>query len=146
MIKELLLAPGASASDFVACCFLQPQRVKKILDILLNYLAREYLNQATETVDNVVSAAAQILTSVVAGDRFRQEHLVNWCVSSSGAGLGDVVGIRRAVLAVLSQNKDVIVNVFEKSLSQFGDELYIKHAAILQQEGTFANKNYTSHY
>lgn len=137
LIKELLLTPGASPSNFVACCFYQPQRVKKSLDILINYLARNFLNQAADGGTELVSSVAQILTSVVAEDKLRQEHLINWCVSSSGAGLGDAVGIRRAVLAVLSQDKDVIFNVFEKSLSQFGDELYIKHAAILQQEGMF---------
>jgi telomere length regulation protein len=38
-------------------------------------------------------------------------------------------------MAVVSQQKDDIVAVLEKSLSQFGDQLYIKHSPALQQEG-----------
>lgn len=61
--------------------------------------------------------------------------MLEWLTGSSAAGLGEGVGIRRAVLAVVSQHRDDIVAVLEKSLSQFGDQLYIKHSPLLQQEG-----------
>ncbi|RAL66882.1 hypothetical protein DID88_007664 [Monilinia fructigena] len=51
-----------------------------------------------------------------------------------GAGIGEGVAIRRAAIASLSKNKKDIETVLEKSLSQFGDMLYIRHAPILQQE------------
>jgi telomere length regulation protein len=38
-------------------------------------------------------------------------------------------------MAVISQDRDDLVAVLEKSLSQFGDQLYIKHSPMLQQEG-----------
>lgn len=84
----------------------------------------------------LVSAVAGALNSIVSMDQNLRRHLVEWLTSSSGAGLGEGVGIRRAVLAVVSQQKDDIVAVLEKSLSQFGDQLYIKHSPVLQQEGT----------
>lgn len=60
---------------------------------------------------------------------------MEWLTGSSGAGLGEGVGIRRAAVAVIAQNKDDLVMVLEKSLGQFGDQLYIKHSPMLQQEG-----------
>lgn len=78
---------------------------------------------------------ARLLKELALNDATRREVLINWCASSSGAGLGDGIGIRRAVVAALAQDRDAIIAVLEKSLAQFGDELYIKHSAILQQDG-----------
>lgn len=61
--------------------------------------------------------------------------LIEWLTNSSGAGLGDEIGIRRATIRSLSQDNDSIVQVLEKSIRQFGDLLYVKHAPIMQQEG-----------
>lgn len=82
-----------------------------------------------------VSAAAGIIKSLVANETKYLSHLVTWLTSANGAGLGDTIGIRRAVLAVLSSDRDSIATVFEKSLNQFGDYLYIRHTPVLQQEG-----------
>lgn len=116
----------------------QPQGAKKIITNLLDHLARQVLNRIDDDDKAFVpsiSAAAAVIDSVISNDEVRKSHLISWCATSSGAGLGDRVGIRRAVLAVLARDKELITSVLEKSLSQFGDELYIKHAAILQQEG-----------
>jgi telomere length regulation protein len=93
------------------------------------------LGPQSSSIDTLVSEAAGLLNSVVYGDESRKKVLVDWCTASSGAGLGYQTAIRRAVLSVLAQDKELIINVFENSLAQFGDELYIKHAAILQQDG-----------
>lgn len=84
----------------------------------------------------MISAAAGVIKSLVADDTKYLSHLVTWLTSANGAGLGDTICIRRAVLAVLSSDRDSIATVFEKSLSQFGDYLYIRHTPVLQQEGT----------
>jgi telomere length regulation protein len=78
---------------------------------------------------------ARLLKELALNDAKRREVLIDWCASSSGAGLGDGIGIRRAVVAAVAQDRDAIIAVLEKSLAQFGDELYIKHSAILQQDG-----------
>ncbi len=36
---------------------------------------------------------------------------------------------------MLADDKEAITTVLEKSIGQFGDQLYIKHTPILQQEG-----------
>lgn len=105
--------------------------LKNIADFHLNSLNGS--NPSEEHV--VISAAAGIIKSLVTDDTKCLSHLVTWLTSANGAGLGDTIGIRRAVLAVLSSDRDSIATVFEKCLSQFGDYLYIRHTPILQQEG-----------
>lgn len=137
VIDGLLLLKGSNAGDFAKVCLSHPHSAKKTMNTLLQYLAQHLsgLNLDEPSSKAIVSAAAGIINALIKGNETLYNYLVTWCTSSSGAGLGDSVGIRRAILAVLAQNKDGITIVFEKSLSQFGDQLYIKHAAILQQNG-----------
>ncbi|KAH8180073.1 telomere length regulation protein [Sarocladium implicatum] len=137
LIETLLLSSSSSPELFSTLCLRQPTLSRKVLHSLLKYLSNRFLNRLElkdTSSDPTVSASAGLLKSVVAGDRARRDVLVNWCCSTSGAGLGEGVGIRRAVLAVLGQDKESIASVFERSLAQFGDELYIKHTPILQQQ------------
>lgn len=134
----MLLSPKASPNTFAQLCLRQPTVSRKVLQSLIKYLSSRYLNTLDlkrVTSDATVSAVAGLLKSLVSTDRSRQDVLVNWCCSISGAGLGDGVGIRRAIMAVLAQDRDLVATVFERSLAQFGDELYIKHTPILQQDG-----------
>lgn len=106
--------------------------LKIISDVHLNSLN----GSNSSEVQTMISAAAGIIKSLVADDTKYLSHLVTWLTSANGAGLGDTIGIRRAVLSVLSSDRDSIATVFEKSLNQFGDYLYIRHTPVLQQEGT----------
>ncbi|KAK1240866.1 hypothetical protein MKX07_006299 [Trichoderma sp. CBMAI-0711] len=134
-IDGLLLREGSNPEDFSKVCLSQSSSAKRTMNILLQHLAQHLngLDLGTPSSNTLISAAAGVIDAVIKGNEGLYNHLVSWCTSSSGAGLGDAVGIRRAVLAVIAQNKDGITTVFEKSLAQFGDQLYIKHAAILQQ-------------
>ncbi|KAK7226389.1 hypothetical protein V2G26_014392 [Clonostachys chloroleuca] len=118
IIDDILLTNGVDPNIFIKLLLSQLQAARKPKD---------------PSATSIISAAAGVIDSVIQGDRVRESHLIKWCSSSSGAGVGHGVGIRRAVLAALSKNKENIRTVLEKSVSQFGDELYIKHAAILQQ-------------
>ncbi|KAM4054993.1 telomere length regulation protein [Hirsutella rhossiliensis] len=137
IIDELLLSKDGGPGAFTQVCFYQSRLSKKVMDMLFEYLAQRFLNNLN--LDNVeshatVAAVAGIIDAVTGNDDVRKTHLITWCTASSGAGLGDGVGIRRAAVAVLAQDKEAISTVLEKSLAQFGDQLYIKHAAMLQQE------------
>ncbi|KAG6123537.1 hypothetical protein E4U13_005005 [Claviceps humidiphila] len=137
LIDHLLLAQGVRRELFAQVCLHQPQASKKVINLLLDYLSRKFLNhlELREAVPNeTVSAVAGVIDDVVQNDHTRVSHLVNWCCSTSGAGLGDSIGIRRAVLALLARDKETITLVLEKSINQFGDQLYIKHSAIMQQQ------------
>lgn len=84
---------------------------------------------------DLVAASAGFLDHVIDSQEFCKNHLISWLSSSSGAGVGENIAIRRVVVATLSKVKYDIETVLEKILQQFGDQLYIKHAPILQQEG-----------
>ncbi|CAM1506656.1 Fc.00g062970.m01.CDS01 [Cosmosporella sp. VM-42] len=137
VIDGLLLSKGVHPFTFANAAFRSSQGSKKILHTLLHHLSERFLNHLDLDgikPNKMVSAASEVIKAAVGGDETRKKHLINWCASSSGAGLGDGIGIRRAVLAVLAEDRDAITTVLEKSLSQFGDALYIKHAAMLQQD------------
>ncbi|KAI6716881.1 telomere length regulation protein [Diplocarpon mali] len=55
-------------------------------------------------------------------------------INLMGAGVGDGVAIRRAVLSTLSGEKSDMETTLDKILKQFGDPLYIRHTPTLQQE------------
>lgn len=137
LIDELLLRTDSNPSVFAQVCFQQPAAFKKVMQILLDYLAQKFLGSVSihdASNNKTVSSVSGIINALVGDDATRRSFLVSWCTTSSGAGLGDSIGIRRAVLAALAIDKDAVTSVLEKSLDQFGDQLYIKHAAILQQE------------
>lgn len=112
---------------------------RKVLFSTLKMLSADHLDKLgnCESTDShiPISAVAGVVNSFVGTSEIRRGHLTEWLAGSSGAGLGESIGIRRAVLAVASQNKDCLVAVLEKTINQFGDQLYIKHSPMLQQEG-----------
>ncbi|KAI2463615.1 telomere length regulation protein-domain-containing protein [Annulohypoxylon bovei var. microspora] len=111
---------------------------RKILGLILKLLSDKYLNTvdgSNATKDTaIISATSSVLRAVVGNTEAQKNNLINWLTSGSGAGIGEGCGIRRAAVAVFSNDKDSMMTILEKSLSQFGDKLYIKHAPLLQQD------------
>ena len=110
-----------------------------MLLVVLKFLADTYLsavdtNDATEDYP-AIWAAAGALKILTGKDEVRKDHLSSWLTASPGAGIGDGCGIRRAALAVLADDREALITVLEKSMSQFGDLLYMRHTPIVQQEG-----------
>jgi telomere length regulation protein len=140
LVRDLILRTSSRISCFKALLSnLNQADQRKILVSVLQFLSRTYLNKLGRCDDPqhtaVISAASGVLHAIVEQDKSKLDHLVSWLTSSSGAGLGEGVGIRRAVLSVVSRDRDNVVNVLDKSISQFGDQLYIKHSPTLQQDG-----------
>lgn len=111
---------------------------------LLKLVSRDYLSSIITSEDDshwwqadegFVSATASLINLVLDNEEPRKSHLMTWLTSSSGAGVGDGIAIRRAVIAALAADKKDVEALLEKSLRQFGDQLYIKHTPTLQQEG-----------
>ncbi|KAK3955975.1 telomere length regulation protein-domain-containing protein [Pseudoneurospora amorphoporcata] len=139
VITRLLLAQGAKNERFGLLLGNLPRsEQRKVLFSVLKTFAEDYLNRLgtcdAEGGRRTVSAVAGAISSITKNDPERTTYLVEWLTGSSGAGLGDSIGIRRAVVAVVSQDRDSIVSVLEKSIAQFGDQLYVKHSPMLQQE------------
>ncbi|KAK8138513.1 telomere length regulation protein [Apiospora sp. TS-2023a] len=111
---------------------------RKVLLIVLKLLSSEYLSSVDldETIEDypIIWAAAYALQAVIGTSSVRKAHLIAWLTSATGAGLGETCGIRRAALAVLADDKEAIFSVLESSLGLLGDQLYIKHSPMLQQE------------
>lgn len=84
----------------------------------------------------MIWAAAGVLNTMFGTSTSRKGHLIAWLTGAAGAGIGETSGIRRTAIAVLAPDLEDLSTVLEKSLNLFGDELYIKHAPMLQQEGT----------
>ena len=115
---------------------------------MLHVISEVYLNKLgacnSPEDTSVVSGASAAIDALVGKDERKIGHLVAWLVDpSGGAGLGEGVGIRRAVLSVVTSNRESLVGVLEKSISQFADQLYIKHSPALQQEGLLASEAQT---
>jgi telomere length regulation protein len=117
---------------------------RNVLYSLIKIISRDYLSSSIPTEDNTqwwlsdatnISAAACLIKLVLDGEESRKSHLISWLTNSSGAGVGDGIAIRRAVIACITPDKAGIETVLEKSMQQFGDQLYIRHTPTLQQEG-----------
>lgn len=115
---------------------------RKVLLMVLKFISTKYLSSvdADEAIEDypTIWAAASALQAVIGTSSVRKAQLVAWLSGATGAGLGETCGIRRAALAVLADDKEAMFSVLESSLGLLGDQLYIKHAPMLQQEGQFS--------
>lgn len=121
---------------------------RNFINSLVKLISRDYLSSIITSEDDsrwwqsdasIVSAAAGLIKLVIGNEASRKSHLMTWLTSTLGAGVGDGIAIRRAVLAALSVDKNDIETVLDKSLRQFGDQLYIRHTPTMQQEGTLTS-------
>ena len=117
---------------------------RNVLYAILKIASKEFLSaEITTEADSkwwesdkgVVSAVGGLINLILGKDESRKNHLLTWLTSTSLAGIGDGIAIRRAVIVTLAQDKTDIETVLDKSLQQFGDQLYIRHTPTFQQEG-----------
>ncbi|KAH8891895.1 hypothetical protein GQ53DRAFT_746373 [Thozetella sp. PMI_491] len=116
-----------------------PMEQRKVMFATLKLFSLSYLDrygscESDRSAPAAISSVAGAINAILGASTTRREHVVTWLTSSSGAGLGEGVGIRRAVLSVFAQDRAALSQVLDKSLNQFGDQLYIKHSPVLQQE------------
>lgn len=122
---------------------LPSQDQKSLLDAAIKLLSKRF--SSSQSFDDLknwssletteVGAAARYLSILLDDKDSRKAHFISWLTSPTGAGLGEGIGIRRSVLASIAASKSEVDAVFDKSLHQFADQLYIKHTPVLQQEG-----------
>ncbi|KAF3016188.1 telomere binding protein [Neopestalotiopsis sp. 37M] len=136
-LYERLLFQDQTLSKFPQLLDHMPQLdQRRVLTTILRLLASRLPVSSDKSTEDypMIWAAAGVLKSVIGASQVRKGHLITWLTDGSGAGLGEDCGIRRAAIAVLGNDKEAITTVLERSLNQFGDQLYIKHSPILQQE------------
>ena len=109
-------------------------------------IAKEYLSPIFTSEDDsqwwqadldIISSSAALIRKIVGNEQSRTNQVISWMTSSSGAGVGEGIAIRRATIAALAKSKSDIEMILEKSLQQFGDQLYIRHTPAMQQDGRF---------
>lgn len=84
-----------------------------------------------------ISQIAGLLNDVIGSNEDFRDLAVDWLISPNGGGVGEPIGIRRALVCVLSKGEVVLKGLLEKSLGQFGDKIWIRHTPIMRQEGWF---------
>lgn len=111
---------------------------KRFLFVALDVLSSTYLATIDGTVArdsaSTISAVAGLVAEIVRDNTAAQGFLVSWLETGSNAFRGGI-GIRRSVLAVLSEDRESLSSVLETAVNTFGGQLFIKHSPILQQEG-----------
>ncbi|TVY71236.1 DNA replication checkpoint protein tel2, partial [Lachnellula suecica] len=143
LLKSLLLQNHNDNGQFTKLLSsLSNFEQRNVLYAVLQIISKEHLSAVVTTEADsswwksdakTVSGAAGLIKSLVAEDS-RKTQLISWLTSSTGAGVGEGIAIRRAVLAALADDKSDMENILEKSLQQLGDQLYIKHTPTMQQE------------
>ncbi|CAK7264827.1 telomere binding protein [Sporothrix epigloea] len=111
---------------------------KKTLSGILKYTGEAFFGSSsaeTAAVDaSIVSAVAGLIKSLAGNPLHFHEQLASWLLKDLAAGLTGGCGIRRTAVAILSEDSRMLPEILDKSLSEFGDQLFIKHAPIIQQE------------
>ncbi|KAH8676088.1 telomere length regulation protein-domain-containing protein [Xylariales sp. PMI_506] len=136
ILRDLLNEDTSSnASGPIIDLLPQTDQRKILVGVLQNLSGRLPLDTDTSVEEYpLIWAAAGMLKLIVGTSQIRQGHLIAWLTDAVGAGIGEGSAIRRAAMAVLGGSKEAMTTVLEKSLAQFGDQLYIRHAPVLQQE------------
>lgn len=145
LIEVLAIQPGNDANGLKSLLENLPALDQKtFLYASLTLISRNYLSPIVTSHDDVrwwesdsslVAATAKVITKIMGDGELRKDQLVSWLTSPSGAGIGEGIGIRRAAIAALAVDKEATEMTLDKSLSQFGDQLYIRHTPLMQQEG-----------
>lgn len=84
-----------------------------------------------------ISQLAALLSGIIASDNDFRDLAADWLVSPNGGGVGEPIGIRRALVVVLSRDEMVLKELLERSFGQFGDKIWIRHTPIMRQEGLY---------
>ena len=141
LFEALLLREDGNLDAFVR--FLdglsQIERAK-LISSLLRHLTTTFFNKAGGDAENsgqkpVISAVAGLISKVAQDEASQKSCLAGWLTGPVGAGPDANIYIRRAVFASLAKDEHQLFEVLEKSMEQFGDDLYVKHTPMLQQEG-----------
>lgn len=123
---------------------LKAHEQSKFLTSLMMLLSRKlstpgdspFDTSSLKTTPKSISGASAVLKELIAESETLKSVLTEIATGDLGSTFNISPALLRAVLATLSYDQDVLETVMEKSLNRFGDNLYIKHAPILQQEAT----------
>ncbi|KAI5787132.1 telomere length regulation protein-domain-containing protein [Geopyxis carbonaria] len=83
---------------------------------------------------STIAGAAALLQRVMNNDEEFRDILMEWLTSGTGGGVGKSIAIRRVIITVLMSDQLSFRALFEKSMQQFADKLWIRHTPLMRQE------------
>lgn len=144
LISDLLLRTKAIERLKRLINDLKTHEQPKFLICLMSVLSRRLSKlegsafdlQSLKSTPKSIAGSVAVVKELISGNKILGSVLTDMATGDLGAAIINSPALLRAVLAVLSDDQDILETVMEKSLNRFGDNLYIKHAPILQQEAT----------
>ena len=140
LFDALLLSEDGDLKAFIRLLEgLSPIERIKLFSSLLRHLTSTCFNKPGDLEPSsrnpAISAVAGLIGKIAHDEALKRTCLAGWLVGPIGAGPDANIAIRRAVFACLAKDENHLFDVLDKSMDQFGDDLYIKHTPMLQQEG-----------
>lgn len=127
---------------------LQPHEQRQFLQLTIKFLGKKTSSQIPSTPDYedvssvqpAVRGAATLLRSMLCNQTMK-DHLAAW-LSDAAVNSNDPFAIRRAAISTMATtggtrsiiDEDPMEKVLESNWKLFGDNLFIKHTPLLQQE------------
>ncbi|KAF2400397.1 hypothetical protein EJ06DRAFT_428657 [Trichodelitschia bisporula] len=115
---------------------------RSVLRLVLSALALHHLGIQPRETDVLkttpwdVTGSAALLRGIISDDATLLDALVACLTQLVPPATTQSVGLQRAALTALRDDSDRMETVLEKSLERFGDQLFIKHTPIIEQEAT----------
>ncbi|KAK3065945.1 hypothetical protein LTS18_002211, partial [Coniosporium uncinatum] len=81
-----------------------------------------------------IQGAVAMMRSLIGENEALKDHLVACFTGKSNSSAIGSSEVRRVTLAALADDEDRLETVMEHSFQQFGDQLFLKHTPMLQQE------------
>ena len=102
-----------------------------VLDYInARYFVAAFSNEQTQVVGN----AAALVQTIMDDNQNLLDCLVDLCTNVEKSALTRSQSLRRLAIAALSSDEDRLTSMMEKMQIKFGDQLFIRHATVSQQE------------
>ncbi|KAK7540773.1 telomere length regulation protein-domain-containing protein [Phyllosticta citribraziliensis] len=138
IISDLVADPSSKSTQLQR--LLQKTRAheqRQFLFSTIDWISKKHLGaqrvskMETEKEQRALSGASALIAVLISSSNSMKDALVNWLSSENCVGS---FLVRRAAIAALQTDEDRMTKVMERTMEQFGDELFIKHTPIVHQE------------
>ncbi|EIT77063.1 telomere length regulation protein-domain-containing protein [Aspergillus flavus] len=117
---------------------LRPMEQLAVLEATFREVEKKYflalIDQSNEAIlGQRVNGVAGLCSSIIGEREHIKAQLLDWLSKGQGGSI-QTTGLRRALLASFTYQKESMTTLLKKSLEQSSDKFYIKHAPIVSQE------------
>ncbi|KAE8319412.1 telomere length regulation protein-domain-containing protein [Aspergillus transmontanensis] len=117
---------------------LRPMEQLAVLEATFREVEKKYflalIDQSNEAIlGQRVNGVAGLCSSIIGEREHIKAQLLDWLSKGQGGSI-QTIGLRRALLASFTDQKESMRTLLKKSLEQSSDKFYIKHAPIVSQE------------